>query len=177
MSVLSTRLLAVHDAFTTANLSHAFGGAIALAYCTNEPRGTRDIDVNVFIDASRGDEAFDALPRSVTVLSKDRVAAKRDGQVRVFWNDTPVDLFFNTQPFHDQVAAGVVQVPFFNRSIPILGCNALAVFKAMFNRTRDWADLEAMRDAQSLDLEELIRQIRTFIEPEDPRIERLRGLL
>jgi hypothetical protein len=49
VSVLAQRLLAVHAALDDAGLPHAFGGAIALAYCTLEPRGTRDIDVNVFI--------------------------------------------------------------------------------------------------------------------------------
>lgn len=53
MSLLAQRLLAVHDALDAAELPHAFGGAIALAYCTEEPRGTRDLDVNVFVDPTR----------------------------------------------------------------------------------------------------------------------------
>ena len=63
MSLLGERLLAVHDSLTDAALPHAFGGAIALAYCTEEPRGTRDLDVNVFVDPLRAEEALSALPR------------------------------------------------------------------------------------------------------------------
>ncbi len=36
MSVLAKRLLAIHDALSSARVPHAFGGAIALAYCTIE---------------------------------------------------------------------------------------------------------------------------------------------
>jgi hypothetical protein len=53
MSVLAERLLEVHAALSEAKLAHAFGGAIALAYCTEEPRGTRDLDVNVFVSPQR----------------------------------------------------------------------------------------------------------------------------
>lgn len=35
-------------------------------------------------------------------------------------------------------------VPFEGTTIPVLHCDALMVFKAMFNRTRDWADIEDM---------------------------------
>ena len=34
------------------------------------------------------------------------------------------------------------------RRIPVLGCTALAVFKAMFDRTKDWGDIEAMLEAE-----------------------------
>jgi hypothetical protein len=39
MSALAKRLIDIHDALTAADLPHAFGGAVALAYCTQEPRG------------------------------------------------------------------------------------------------------------------------------------------
>ena len=63
MSILARRLLAIHAAFATAGIPHAFGGAIALAYCTGEPRGTIDLDVNVFVASHDPDTALDALPR------------------------------------------------------------------------------------------------------------------
>ena len=34
------------------------------------------------------------------------------GQVRVFWDDTPVDLFFTNHPFHERAAANAEHVPF-----------------------------------------------------------------
>ena len=42
---LPERLIELHRALTRRKLPHAFGGAIALAYWTLDPRGTSDIDV------------------------------------------------------------------------------------------------------------------------------------
>ena len=55
MSELVDKLFAIHDSLTEAGIAHAFGGAIALAYCVEEPRGTRDLDVNIFVDASKAE--------------------------------------------------------------------------------------------------------------------------
>jgi hypothetical protein len=151
MSLLGQRLLAVHDALTKAGLPHAFGGAIALAYCTEEPRGTRDLDVNVFVAPMRAREALAALPAEVAVADADVAAAASEGQVRVWWEDTPVDLFLDVHSFHAEVAQDIRSVPFEGRTIPVLDCTALAVFKALFDRTKDWADIEEMLAAGALE--------------------------
>jgi len=62
VSVLGRRLLAIHDALESGAIPHAFGGAIALAYCTEEPRGTRDLDVNVFVPPSDAAQVLGLLP-------------------------------------------------------------------------------------------------------------------
>jgi hypothetical protein len=151
---LAQKLLAVDDALTDAGFAHAFGGAIALAYCTEEPRGTRDLDVNVFARPSRAADVLRAFPRGVSVDDDAIRVARREGQVRVWWDDTPIDVFLDAHRFHRQVAEGVRAVPFSGREIPVLGCTALVVFKALFDRTRDWADIEAVVDAGAADLGE-----------------------
>ena len=154
MSSLAEKLLAVHDALDRARFPHAFGGAIALAYCTEEPRGTRDLDVNVFAQPTLAAEVLQALPAEVRVQEADVGVARREGQVRVWWGDTPLDVFLDVHRFHRRVAEGVRSVPFAGREIPVLGCTALVVFKALFDRTRDWADVEAVADAGAADLGE-----------------------
>jgi hypothetical protein len=176
MSSLAERLLAVHDALDGAGFPHAFGGAIALAYCTEEPRGTRDLDVNVFAEPSRAGEVLSSLPEGVTFSSADVRAAERDGQVRVWWEDTPLDLFLDVHRFHREVAAGVRVVPFVGREIPVLGCTALVVFKALFDRTRDWADIEAVVEAGSADLTEANAWVRRILGSDDPISRRLATL-
>ncbi len=166
------RMLAVHDALREAGFPHAIGGAIALGYCTIEARGTRDVDVNVFVPPSRTREVLAALPEGVRVRGQDIEAAERDGQVRVLWDETPIDLFFSVLPFHDEVERNVRHVSFGDRTIPVLDCTGLAVFKAMFGRPRDWVDIEAMIEARSLDVDEATRWIREMV-GDDPRIERL----
>lgn len=177
MSVLAERLLAVHAALDDADLPHAFGGAIALAYCTQEPRGTRDLDVNVFVGSDRADAALGALPGGVKVTRTDRTAARRDGQVRVFWGDTPIDVFLDTHAFHREVAAGVIEVPFEETMIPVLGAEALVVFKAMFNRTKDWADIEAILEVGALDARAVLDRLRSLLGADDPAVARFVALL
>ena len=63
---LPERVVALHRALARSRLPHAFGGAIALAYWTQDPRGTSDVDVNVFIPAENGDRALRKLPDGVT---------------------------------------------------------------------------------------------------------------
>lgn len=175
MSELGDQLLAVHDGLDVAGIPHAIGGAIALGYCVLEPRGTRDVDVNVFVRPTRAREVLAAMPDGVEVSGLQLEHAERDGQVRLQWGITPIDLFMSVLPFHDRVESHVRQVPFEGRTIPVLDCTGLAVFKAMFDRPQDWVDIEAMVEARSLDLDDAVRWIRELI-GEDPRIERLIAL-
>jgi hypothetical protein len=177
MSELAERLVAVHDALTAARVPHAFGGAIALAYCTEEPRGTRDIDINVFVEAARAGDVLGALPHDVTVRPSDIRTAQRDGQARVWWDDTPLDFFFDVHEFHREVAAGVRSVPFVGREIPVIDCVALVVFKALFDRTRDWADIEAVVDAGTVDGERALRWVERLVGRDDPIAVRFAGLV
>lgn len=177
MSQLGDRLLLVHDGFEHARLAHAFGGAIALAYCTREPRGTRDIDVNVFVGKDQANAVVRALPSEVIVDAGSLELLRRDGQARFWWDDTPVDLFLDVHDFHRQIAAEIREVPFEGRSIPVLSCDALAVFKAFFNRTRDWADIEAMLEVASLDGDRVLGTLVRLLGADDPATTRLRSLL
>jgi hypothetical protein len=177
VSLLADRLLALHDALSGAGLAHAFGGAIALAYCTEEPRGTRDLDVNVFVSPDRAAAVLTAMPAGVTVSDADIEVARREGQVRVWWEETPIDLFLDTLDFHREAARGVREVSFEGRTIPVLGCGALVVFKAMFDRTRDWADIEAVVAAQPAAAAEALSSVTRLVGPDEPPTRRLRSLL
>jgi hypothetical protein len=153
LSILGRRLVAIHESFRSHEIPHAFGGAIALAYCTEEPRGTRDLDVNVFVAPSDAAAVLATLPTDVVVTDDDRRRIERDGQARLWWDDTPVDMFFDVHDFHRQVGGNIRQVAFMDRRVPVLACTDLVIFKAMFNRTKDWADIEEMLAAQTVDCE------------------------
>jgi hypothetical protein len=170
------KMLAIHDGLRRAGLGHAFGGALALAWCTQQARGTIDVDVNVFVGPERTAAALDALPPGVVATDDDRRLLLRDGQARLWWGTTPVDVFLNTTPFHDEVAARVRWEPFGGALLPFLSCDDLAVFKAFFNRTRDWADLEAMREAGALNVSVVVGVLVTFLGAGDERIARLLAL-
>jgi len=176
VSDLVTKLFAIHDALTAEGLAHAFGGAIALAYCTEEPRGTRDLDLNIFTDSSRARTALGALPEGVSVSKTDVAAVLRQGQTRLWWDGTPIDVFLNNHPFHDAVAGGVTWVPLERREIPVLDCSSLVVFKALFNRTRDWADIEAVAERTPAALDKAAVAISEMLGPDDPIHRRLVSL-
>jgi hypothetical protein len=176
MSELVDKLFQIHDALSGAGVAHAFGGAIALAYCVEEPRGTRDLDVNIFVDAAKAAQALVHLPEGVTVRAADVSKVERDGQARLDWDGTPIDVFLNNVPLHQAVAAGIVWVPLAGRDIPVLDCASLAIFKAFFDRTKDWADLEEIARATPEDIDRAAATIAGLIGPEDPAVERLESL-
>jgi hypothetical protein len=171
---LVQRIVAVCDALDAADISWALGGALALAYATEEPRGTRDIDVNVFVGATSARRVFSALPSGVAFAAADVAAAKRDDQVRLWWDNTPIDLFFAASQFHAEVGRRVRRVPFVDRQIDVLCAEDLAVFKAMFDRPKDWVDIAAMADAGALDCGVAALRLGDLLGTDDPRIERLR---
>ena len=168
------KIVALHLAFD--GIPHAFGGALALAWCTQRARGTIDIDLNLFVRPPAASRAFAALPSGVAWTDTDVAAIERDGQVRVWWGSTPLDLFFNTTEFHEQVAERTRIEPFLGERVPFLSCRDLAVFKAFFDRTKDWADLEEMTAAGCLDVEAVIGVLAVHLGGDDHRIERLRAL-
>ncbi|MEO1057496.1 MAG: hypothetical protein AAFY28_11335 [Actinomycetota bacterium] len=174
---LPARIRAVHHALAGASLPHAFGGALALAWCTERARGTIDIDVNVFVGTDRVVDVIDALPEAVERDPEAIAQLTADGQARLWWETTPIDVFLDTTDFHRQAAARVRWEPFGAVDLPFLSCRDLAVFKAFFDRTKDWADLEAMRDAGTLDHDAVAGVLVRYLGGDDPRVARLRTLV
>jgi hypothetical protein len=159
-----------------AGLAHAFGGALALAWCTQRARGTIDIDVNVFVPSDRTNDVIAALPDDVTCAEPDRRQLLEDGQARMWWGHTPLDVFLDTTPFHHAMAERICWERFGDRDLPFLACRDLAVFKAFFDRTKDWADLEEMHAAGTLDVEAVAGVLAHYLGADDPRLARLLDL-
>lgn len=173
---LPVKMLALHRALADAGLGHAFGGALALAWCTQQARGTIDIDLNVFVPVDRLDELLGALPDAVSATDDEVRLLRRDGQARLWWGTTPVDVFLNTTGFHREAAHRIRWEPFAGATLPFLACRDLAVFKAFCDRTRDWADLEAMAEAGTLDRAAVMGVLAAHLGPDDERIARVGAL-
>jgi hypothetical protein len=176
MTSLVDKIVAIHESLDDALLPHAFGGALALAWCTRRARGTIDVDVNVFVHIDRVDDVLAAFPAAVTSSPNDVDQLRADGQARLWWENTPIDLFLNTTEFHDMVGTRARRERFAGRDVPFLACRDLAVFKAFFDRTKDWADLEEMNAAGTLDVGPVIGTLAIYLGGDDQRIERLRAL-
>lgn len=176
MSELVDKLFAIHDALAAQSLPHAFGGAIALAYCVEEPRGTRDLDVNIFCDAADAAKVLAGLPDGVRVTPADIAQVERDGQTRLNWDGVPIDVFLNNLPLHEAVSGAVVWVPLQGRQVPMLDCASLVIFKSFFDRTKDWADIEAIALATPEDIETAARTLADLVGEDDPAYLRLAAI-
>jgi hypothetical protein len=167
------KMIAIDGALDEAGIPHAFGGALALAFCTERARGTIDIDLNVFLVPSRIDELIAALPGEVEIDDRSSVQLARDGQTRAWWESTPVDLFLSTTPYHDEAASRSRYHELGGRMMPFLDCSDLAVFKAFFDRPKDWVDLAEMNEAGTLEADRIVGILARYLGPEDHRVARV----
>jgi hypothetical protein len=174
---LAERIVALHEALVA--VPHAFGGALALAYYA-EPRATIDIDLNLFVPAAEY-PAVAAVLLSLGARADDEEAAeriRRDGQARVMWESTPLDLFFAYDAFHRAAAESVRSVPFADGEIPILAAEHLVVCKVVFDRPKDWVDIDAIvADRTAVEAGEVLRWLGRIIGDDDPRYDRVASVL
>lgn len=177
---LPDKLLAVHSALDAGGYPHAFGGAIALAYHVEHPRATADIDVNVQADPADAQELFAALPDGVAHGPADAAVLRRDGQCRLYWDRTPLDLFLPQHELHAVVQQRAQTVDFAGTPIPVLSATDLLLFKTLFARTKDWADIEEMVRPGSPgrpDLDEVRHWVTLLVGPDDDRLARLAAVV
>lgn len=170
MTTLVQKVLDLSRALTEADVPHAFGGALALAYCTEDPRGTRDIDVNAFVPATAPKPVLAALPAGVRVPPGTAACISEEGQVRLWWDDTPVDLFLDYAPLHAQAARGARTVPFAGTQIHVLGPVELVLFKALFDRPKDWVDIATVVEARAVDRRRVRRDLVRLLGADDARV-------
>lgn len=175
MTTLVERIVAIAASFDAAGIEWALGGALALAFATEEPRATRDIDINVFVESRDVDRVFAAMPAGIAHGRLERRQVLATDQVRLWWDDTPVDLFFAAAPFHFEAGRRCRSVPFAGRTVRVLSADDLAVFKAMFDRPRDWVDIDEMAASGTLDRSAASTSLAGLLGADDARVARLGG--
>lgn len=172
---LPEKIVAIHEQLDEARIPHAFGGALALAYCA-EPRATIDIDLNLFVPAARIEEVNYALsPLGVESLESDDdlAALERDGQCRLWWGRTPVDLFFAYHEVHEAMRNAARKVPFGDAELEVLSPEHLVICKACFDRTKDWVDIEQILIlSEHFDVEEVDGWLGRMLGDRDQRKQR-----
>lgn len=176
MKPILDAIVELHDGLDGAGIRHAFGGAIALVWCTGEPRTTVDIDLNVFAPPGEADRVLDALPVEITADDPDVARLRTFGQCRLMFDGIPVDIFLDTTQFHEDLQLRTAEHELAGRRLPFLGCNDLAVFKAFFNRRRDWADIEEMLRAGRLDVPYVSEILSEYLGPGDERLRQLHAI-
>lgn len=169
-------ILQAHETLEQGGIPHAFGGALALAWCIEEPRATNDICLNIFTPVAAYERVLATLPAEIEVSERSKAQLERDGQARLWWYRVPLDIFLTSDPFHSEVAARIVMRDFAGRSVPFLACRDLAVFKAFFDRGKDWQDIKDMVRAGSVDVIELVDELGRLLGVDDHRVVRAQKL-
>ncbi len=143
------------DVLEEHSLPYALGGAIAYGYW-GAPRGTLDIDINVFIEPERIDELLPVLGE--TGCTMDEEAARRSalarGDFKVWLGPIRVDVFLLSVPFLEQVKQRRVVRPLAGRPAWVLSAEDITTLKMMFFRAKDLVDVERMIARQADDLDQ-----------------------
>lgn len=139
---IARKILALHEMLDSLRAPHQFGGAIALAWYRS-PRATTDIDVNLTLAPGEAAPVLAAIEHlGVRIADADREAIARDGQARLDWDGAYLDVFFATLDLHREMLERARTVSFGASEIPILSPEDLIVCKAVFDRPKDWVDIE-----------------------------------
>jgi hypothetical protein len=175
---LVPKIVSLHEMLDSAGVLHQFGGALALAWYRN-PRATTDIDVNVTLPPEAAGPVLEMLSRlGVTVAPEDRTAIARDGQARLDWDGSYLDLFFATMDLHLEMAQRARVVRFGPVDIPILAPEDLIVCKAIFDRPKDWLDIEEiLRWGTEVDAARTLHWVSEILGPESEQYVRLAEVL
>ena len=126
-----------------AGIEHAVGGALALGFYA-EPRGTLDVDLNIFADADEPGEALDALSAGGVAFDRGQAIAAiaSRGDLFLRHRGCRLDLFFNSIPFHAIASRRTREVRLLGVRVPILAPEDLIVLKLLFHRHKDIVDIE-----------------------------------
>jgi hypothetical protein len=166
----------IADALEQAGIPYAIGGALALAV-SGVPRGTADVDVNVFI-------AEDQIPQVVGVLAALGIEvdadaaiahARRDGMFIGRWDGMRIDVFLPSIPFaHEAEKTRLRVTDAAGWSGWFLSPEALSVFKLLFFRAKDMVDLERLVAVAgpAFDAAYVRRWLVDMMGEEDPRVAR-----
>lgn len=156
-----------------AGIQHAIGGAIAFGFHA-EPRGTLDVDMNVFVAADAPEATLEALAAYGIsfdfVTAREAIAAR--GDLFVEHRGCRLDLFFNSIPLQETASHRTRLVDLLGKRVPILSAEDLVVLKLLFNRHKDIVDIERLMETSPEDLDQdYIRHWLTeCVGPDDSRV-------
>ncbi len=164
------------QSFARHGVSYAIGGALAYGLW-GAPRSTLDVDVNVFVAPEELERVFAAL--EALEIEVDRTAATSAADQRglffVWLGMIRIDVFTQSIAFCDEAERTRVERTIEGRDIWFLSAEAIAVFKLLFLRAKDLADLEQLVTIRGheLDVAYIRQQIVAMMGEDDERVTKL----
>lgn len=133
---------AIADALSARGVPYALGDALALGVA-GVPRGTRDVDVNVFVELHELDGVMDVLSSLDITIDREasRAKAERDGMFVGSWDGMRIDVFVPSIPFSYEAARTAVPITVDGWTGMFLSPEAISLFKLLFFRPKDLVDL------------------------------------
>lgn len=167
-------------ALDDAGCEYAIGGALALG-CWTTPRGTVDIDVTLFLPPDDLDRFLDVLAEIEADFAwlDARQALKDNGYCRIQYLGRVLDVFVPITDFYALAKERRAEVPFKTRSVKVWDAETLCVFKMMFFRRKDLADVEQLIRAQGegLDVAWVDARIVEIFGQRNPRVSTWREIV
>ena len=152
---------------------YAIGGAIALGYW-GVPRGTVDVDLTVYLPPERPTECIRLLQDVGCVVSADEAAEslRQHGFCRATFAGMRLDIFLPIIPFYEAARARRKQLILANQPVMVWDAESLAVFKMMFFRRKDLADVEQILRTQGAQFDRhwVREQLAAMYGGRDPRL-------
>lgn len=137
------------DHLEPSGIDYALGGAIAYSAWA-EPRATRDIDLNLWVEPAQLPTAFALLAAAGVAIDRDAATREVDerGMFVGYHGEYRVDVFVPSVPFYEAARARRQRVDLAGRQTWVLSPESLAVFKMLFFRPKDLADVGRMLTIQ-----------------------------
>jgi len=162
-------------AMDASGCEYAFGGAIALGYW-GPPRGTLDIDVTLFLPPDQPLSCVRLLQKIGCSLQAEQAVRSlaEHGFCQTEYGGRRIDVFLPTLPFYEEARQRRQRVVLGDQPIQIWDAATLCVFKMMFFRLKDMADVQQLLQQQGAELDHAwVRQHLTEIYGDrDPRVSR-----
>ncbi len=165
----------IADALGRTGYSYAIGGALALAVA-GVPRGTVDVDINVFVEESDVEAVARVLADLGIAIDGDTAVARarRDGMFTGSWDGMRIDVFVPSIPFSREAERTRIRVAGPDGWAGwFLSPESVAVFKLLFFRGKDVVDLERLIAVRGddLDREYVRRWLVEMMGEDDERVE------
>jgi hypothetical protein len=152
---------------------YALGGAIALGYWA-APRGTVDVDLTVFLAPERPTACVSLLQDIGCKLAVAQAmdSLREHGFCRVEYRGVRVDVFLPTIAFYAAARDRRRIVKLGEQPIQVWDAESLIVFKMMFFRRKDIADVEQifLTQRESLDTAWIEGHLEQLFGRHDPRV-------
>jgi hypothetical protein len=128
---------------------YAIGGAIALSYW-GAPRGTVDVDLTLYLPPEQPAECIGLLQDIGCQFSgaEARASLGEHGFCRATFAGLRVDVFLPIAPFYEAARLRRKRLELGNQPVMVWDAESLTVFKLMFFRRKDLADIEQILRAQ-----------------------------